>query len=224
MRRREWILPTWFIAVEKACSVAGLDPEFVFVVPQGDLSIPVIEQATESPVELIVTDEEPADDTRVWDADRYTRMVYVRNLLLERVRQIGPQVFWSLDSDILPSADCLKLSMELLGDYAAVGQRTFMMLPPHTECTSRARLVEGRLLDREDAQGWTGPADCIMGAKLMTPSAYGVDYVWSSLGEDIGWSQECASQKLQLGWDGRVGLKHVMSREWLNKVDQRVGF
>lgn len=225
VRRREWILPAWFAAVEGACAAAGLSPEFVFVVPRGDLSIRTIEAATENPVELIVTDEEPADDKRIWDAGRYTRMVYVRNLLLERVRQMSPAVFWSLDSDILASPDCLRLSLELLADYDAVGQRTFMMAAPHTGCTSRARLEGARLLDREDAPGWTGPVDCIMAAKLMAPEAYAVDYVWHALGEDIGWSQECTARELKLGWDGRgVALKHVMSREWLTKIDPRCGF
>lgn len=225
--KRGWILPSWFEHVAAACDNAGLLPEFVFVASKDDQeTVEIIKEHAfklRRPADIILVDEPERSEARQWNLDRYGHMVILRNRLLNRVRQIGPNVFWSLDSDILPAPDALKMALPHLEDYAAVGMRCFME-PTGTTCASHAQIVNGTLRSRDDVPGGVFRVDVIMAAKLMTPSAYWVNYEMHAQGEDIGWSLACAHTGLRLGWCGSSSAKHVMAPNLLDVVDKRIGF
>jgi hypothetical protein len=160
-------------------------------------------------------------DVRDWRPERYRQMVELRNLLLGAVRDQAPDVFLSLDSDILLHADQLTLMFETLQGYDAVGGRCYMTTAG-TRFPSWGRLYNG-MLQRYDATG-TFQVDVIMAIKLMSPAAYHVDYTFDLQGEDVGWSRNAVSAGLRLGWDGRVAAKHVLAPHLLTARDARVGF
>jgi hypothetical protein len=219
---REWILPTWFGYVERACETAGLDePGYVFVVHPQDKSWDCILDHCSSAT-LVPAPFHRGRDTRDWLPPRYQQMVTLRNLLLDTVRAEQPDLFLSLDSDILLHADQLKFMIEALERFDAVGGRCYMT-SAGTRFPSWGKLTRTGGLQRVDGDG-TFAVDVIMAIKLMSPSAYAVDYVFDLQGEDIGWSKACREHGLTLGWDGRVIAKHVLAPHLLTARDPRVGF
>lgn len=226
---RAWVFPKWIDHVLTACDHAGLDPEFVFVIPQADREmIEVVggDLVGKAEVNLVLTDEDPSAAKRDWqDMERLRHMATIRNRLLRRVREIQPELFWSLDSDMLAGTHSLKNAAACLAEHewTAVGMRTFMQ-PVSTMYASKANLVNGRLVSREDTPYGAHQVDVIMGAKLMTPPAYRTDYEFHEKGEDVGWSVAVARQGLRLGWCASACVKHVMHPKYLDRLDERVGF
>lgn len=218
---REWILPRWFDHVETACDRAGVDLEFVFVCDRRDPSWTCIEllAPTATLVPCLTT---RGGDVRRWNQGRYAEMTSLRNTLLGSVQQSAPDAFLSLDSDILVHPDLVKLLLDDLDRFDAVGGRCYMTTTG-LRFPSYAMLAPSGGLRRVDAAG-VFPVDVIMAVKLMGPAAYQVHYTVDAQGEDIGWSRACTEHGLKLGWDGRVISKHVLAPHLLEPIDVRVGF
>lgn len=221
--KRAWILPTWFDHVEKAAAAAGVEPVYVFVVDERDEeTIEVISRRDAAGYVFNVKEQHEHDGARRWNHDRYRWMVNLRNELLGVVRLVGPNLFLSLDSDMLLHPDAIKNMMETSEACDAVGGKAYMT-DAGTDCPSWANLKSNGGLHRPDSNG-IHRCDVIMAIKLMKPQAYAVDYEFSKQGEDIGWSIACAERGLRFLWDGRVANKHVMTPDRLDKFDKRVGF
>lgn len=226
-------MPAWFAYLEAA--LPDCDVEYVFV---GDKSDPtrsvIIEEAikVDRPVHFVDV-VEPVKEYKEhwWREDRALwRMVNLRNYLLSEVRELEPDLFLSLDSDILCHPQQITNLIETLEDdrdFAAVGGKVF--LTPGRDNPSWCRYSKERGIQRSNID-YVTPVDVIMAIKLMTPEAYRVDYQFSSNGEDIGWSLACRKAGLTLGHDGRVTSKHVMARvdengvDLITKKDSRCGF
>lgn len=218
--RREWILPHWFTHVEAACDTVGVRPEYVFILDPADSETATIVRDHGALV-IEHADDRPAD-TREWNFDRFLHMAALRNRVLETVRAAAPDLFWSLDSDVLTHPAALQCLIESTGRFDAVGGATFMT-SAGTACPSWGMFTRNGGLRRDYA---TGVFSCqtIMASKLMTPAAYAVDYSAHTHGEDIGWSLNCQKAGVKLGFDGRVYSKHVMNPDALDRVDSRVGY
>lgn len=223
--RREWIIGRWFDHVQAAFEVAGVEPEFFFVVDPEDPTARILNERSQSagPLNLIYTEEDHArGDDRQWNWLRYQRMADLRNLLLGAVRQRGPMYFLSLDSDVLLHRDALKRMMDLINGWDAIGSRCYMV-PAYPSCPSYAKLSSYGGLYRPDSHG-TFEVDVIMAIKLMSPSVYDVDYVPHRLGEDIGFCTAARERGLKFGWDGGVCSKHVMRPVYLDRIDPRCDY
>lgn len=225
--RREWIIGHWIEHVFKSCEKAGVSPAFVFV---GDKTDPTWERILTYGEAILVEHSEDTDGPIPWERqrrwneqDRLEKMVQVRNLLLGVVRENTPELFLSVDSDILLHEDAVSSLLDVINlhAYGAVGGKTYLA-PSGIDSPSYAMLVNNHLR-RFDATGIL-KVDVIMGIKLMSPEAYNIDYKYDFHGEDIGWAKNCAEQGVMLGWDGRVTSKHVFKPEKLNAVDDRCGF
>lgn len=216
----------WFWHCLVACKVAGLKPGFLFVMDPSEepLATMIRDLAQINGVDVWVAgiQEEVREDKREWNAFRYEKMVNLRNVLLDAVRRLSPPLFLSLDSDILLHADSIESMVEKLEDFDAIGGKAYMT-SIGTSHPSYGMLQADNMLRRQDAD-YVITVDVIMAIKLMTPSAYAVDYRWASQGEDIGWSQACGEKQLKFRWDGTVVNKHVMRREELERVDVRAGY
>lgn len=227
IQKREWIIDKWFWHVMAACKIAGLRPGFIFVLDTQEepLNTMIMNQAKLHNATLILCDipEEPREDKRTWNSIRYHRMAYLRNLLLEGVRDFGPDFFLSLDSDILLHEQTIKSLVENIGDYDAIGGKAYMT---HTGTNFPSfGLINNlnKMIRRYDVDGVI-KVDVIMAIKLMKPSAYSISYSYDPQGEDIGFSRNCVEAGLKLAWDGTYGNKHVMRKQDLESFDSRVGF
>jgi hypothetical protein len=226
VRDRAWCLPTWFEHIEAACEAAGETPHYLFVGdPNQDVaSFRAIEEGVhlhQRNMTILGLNEIYQPYKRVWNLDRFSHMVLLRNTLLERVRHMRPEHYWSVDSDILVAKDTLTSALEARDRFDAVGSRCYMT-PKGTFAPSYAMLNGGGLV-RPDSKG-CHKVDVIMAVKLMNPDAYNVDYEVHRQGEDIGWSISARKHGVKLGWDGRTVSKHLTTEASLDKVDDRVGF
>lgn len=222
--KRGWILRYWFDAVEAAFAKANLEPVYVFVGdPKDSDSFGAVDDALDMYDREVylswVEESEHTPTDRTWNPHRYHRMVYVRNELLDVVRKIGPDYFFSLDSDILLHPDTLVNLLESIDRFDAVGGKTYMT--PFGNQFPSYGYMPG--LKRFDESG-VFPVDVIMAIKLLSPLAYKVDYMYHDYGEDIGFSLACLDKGLRLGWDGRTTSKHVMDPAGLDRIDERCGF
>lgn len=217
--RREWILPQWHECVCEAIQMAGI-PEgrvkWVFVGPVFDPSWEVLFQRIEPSRLVLKFTQEDLDrpDERNWDASRIQHMVGLRNQLLKYVRALEPTYFLSLDSDILIDERALRSALSAIADFDAVGMKCY--LGAGLASPSYANLVNDWGMSRPDSDQLFA-VDVIMGAKLMTPAAYEVDYRFHAQGEDVGWGIACREKGIRLAWDGRHTSWHVRSPKELGR-------
>lgn len=228
VRKRAWILPRWFDYIEAACAEVLVAPTYVFVIGPEDFETSecILQETSKRrrEVVLVPADEPVREDVRVWNEDRYHHMVYLRNLLLGSVRTIGPDLFWSVDSDMLVHQDALTHAIDALQRFDAVASRAYLSEGQDTRCPNWATYTRMGGLSRQDMNGASFAVGVIMAIKLMTPAAYNVDYAWNHQGEDIGWSLAARKKGLTLGWDSRTTSKHVFYPHELDKVDGRCGY
>jgi hypothetical protein len=222
--KRAWILPQWYENVIIAAREASVhDLAFVFVLNKNDEeTITCIEQLIKLPTKLVIVEQKFAKDDHLWNFNRFNEMVMLRNELLKTVRAIDPDLFLSIDSDILLHPKSIKNMVESLERFDTVGGKCYMQ-DRGTFSPSYAMLGQTDNLVRPDTDGVI-PVDCIMAIKLMTKPAWWVEYSYHDKGEDIAWSKNCRERGLKLGWDGRNCSKHVMTKEMLDPVDERCGF
>lgn len=228
--KRDWVLPYWFAHVEQACADLGVVPHYLFVSdPTDEPTQRVIEETVKAlnrSCHAIYVEEPQHSGQRDWNAARYEHMIMLRNKLLEGVRALEPEYFLSLDSDILlhPEAITYLVNAQTQYDFHAVGGKTFLTpIGSGTWAPSWANLSAEQTLIRED-RSTIMTCDCIMAIKLMTQKAYNVNYEFHPQGEDIGWSVAAKRAGCYLGFDGRIGSKHIMQPDHLHIVDDRVGY
>ena len=228
IRNRHWILPTWRDHVLAA--VAELErvtfDGFIFVAGRDDTRDVDLVRSWPETLRVITVSEPPRPDVRDWtDLSRYAVMVSLRNLLLGAVRDADPDLFLSLDSDMLLAPGALAGMLEVFdaGDVAAVGGKAHMIGGGEDRNMPSFANAHGASYVRGDTDQVIHP-DVIMGIKLMDRRAFNVDYRFDRHGEDIGWSLAAHEAGLRFGWDGRTTSKHVFDYQWLYKPDQRVGF
>ncbi len=214
--------------VEHACRVADVEPIYAFVADPDDETaqqLAVMALAKGRECHFAWTTENLAlGDVRDWNHDRFSRMVELRNQLLGKVRELAPDRFLSLDSDILLHPQAVAGLLESTKRFGAVGGATYMTstgleFPSCGWNQGMAGLVRRPM----EAKGVI-PVGVIMAIKAMTPAAYAVDYEFHVQGEDVGWSAACERAGVRLGWDNRNVSKHVMAEKDLNRIDERCGW
>lgn len=221
---REWMIEEHLEYADSAARSAGFEARYIFVGPEND--------PTREPIKRWMKDNhrlgmyvpfEQDDPARPheWGEIRFSFMARVRNCLLQNVRNLGPDLFLSLDTDILLHREAISSAQEGIGQFDAVGMKLYMT-SFGVECPSYANLIRGGI-SRPDFAGLAN-VQVIMAAKLMTPAAYNVDYCSHHHGEDIGWSLACEEQGVKLGFDGRYVSKHIMKPEQLFRFDERCGW
>jgi len=224
---REWVLDVWFDHVEASAAEAGIDPQFIFVGdPERDpATFEVIGRRAPAAMVIAVDDVKPQDN-RQWNDRRYRRMVELRNHLLDGVRSIGPDLFLSLDSDILIPPGCIGDLVQHVvpqGGFDAVGG--FTHLAEYGEgAPSIGKISKRGKLQRKGLAQGVHTVDVIMAIKLMTPTAYNMDYVHDRDGEDIGWSKNCRKHGVILGYSTNHPAKHLFTRDRLEMEDKRIGW
>ena len=226
--RRGWVLPWWFEALQRAVP-DGWDVAGLFVGDGLDNETWEAMQGAPFSWSLVRSGEKSLPFHRDWStAGRYAHMAELRNRLLDHVRFREPDLFLSLDSDVLLHPAALSLALENIGRFDAVGMACHM-----TPLVTNAGPVRGSTMapnygmyrDQRLVRPMLDPGvrqvDVIMAAKLMSPVAYSVDYRTHRLGEDIGWSLSGRKAGVTFGWDNRVWSRHVMAPSELAFHDPR---
>lgn len=223
-RNRTWILEKWRDHVE-AATPGNWDLQYVFVVGTDDRD--TIEMLSSwKRANLIYIDEPDPGAKRTWNSTRYDHMVFLRNTMMDYVRDTNPDLFLSLDSDILLGQNAIREMHETIEKYEfdAVGGLTWLD-PVDPKCTNVANWTSSQMkgFKRVVSRGHH-KVDIIMAIKLMTPSVYNVEYAYHILGEDLGWNRNMFLSQKHIGMDGRTANKHIMKPEYLDRKDKRVGW
>lgn len=224
---RGWILDKWIDHVNLACFNAGIS-DFQFIFVAGNKNKKDLNDLSSLENSIVrVIDEDLREDKRRWNDSRYSHMTYLRNELLSGVREYAPDLFLSLDSDILLAETAITSALSALSvhtDACAVGMKCYMSettrVHPSMGYWSDGDMIRFYRRDTDDI----ATVDIIMAAKLMKPFAYNIDYSWHKNGEDLGWSANVKSAGGKLIWDGKVSNKHVMSKNMITVIDKRCGF
>lgn len=234
---RDWILPKWFEYI-MAQDYPQDDMGFLFIVSSGDK--PTIDklfefQANNPQIAYFDVIEEDgvshSDHREVEGNSIYHRnwssitslekMVRLRNIMVSRVREIAPRKFFSLDSDILLiNPETISRLDELTDSEADAASPLIYMSDsdlhpgvmgwkPNTDF----RGMNLAIRDKSFEVGDKISTDVIMAAKMMSPKAYGVNYIYHRQGEDLGWSWMCKMSGVRLACDTSVYASHILSRK-----------
>jgi hypothetical protein len=228
LRGREWMIQPWFEAAVKAAAKTDINFCFAFVIDEGDSILPIVKEYCahhELPAYYVEFPPYVGPQQGVehhWNPEKVKYMVDLRNQLLSVVRNINPDYFLSLDSDILLKENVIEDLLLACEQYDAVGGKVY--LARQARLPSYGNLIrENKNMHRPDVSHLV-PVDIIMAVKMMTRQAYNVDYRYEPRGEDLGWSAAAKEACLKLGFDGRTVSKHIMDQSNLYSVDPRVGF
>lgn len=231
---RAWILGKWFRHLSEQEMPEGLGLQDVTIIlndgGSGDGTLDIIDAWRDRvPWKVEVIDSSHIDDhdaRRAWSAARYETMATLRNMILERVREIDPDYHWSHDTDILAPSETLQTLLQ--------GQERFDGTAPTVYMTKRSKMhpnsmrwIHGdrarRMIPEEGGDDFwrVGVA---FASILMNRDLYAVDYAAHDQGEDIGWGLKVREAGLTIGVHPDCKCKHVMTLEQLTTVDSRVGF
>lgn len=174
---------------------------------------------------------EHMNNGRQWTISKYENMVSLRNSLLDKARELDPDYYFSLDSDILiQDYNTLELLIAHIKSGAdAVSPLMFMTpvgdLYPSVMTWAKDGTDKARR-ERRYRIGSYFKADVIMAAKMMSKQVYNnVDYRLHEQGEDVGWSHNAMLNGFKLYSASYIYAPHIMSKEmyktFLSEGDSR---
>lgn len=224
MHERAWALPQWF---DRLATQTHHPADCLTIVlnygTSEDRTLEIIESEDRfKKIVVIETPGVPHQKDRWWTVERYEVMARLRNDMLSVVRDLAPDYFLSCDTDMMLPPDALArlASHAAVGWLAGVAPLTYMTPTgvgfPNwlTKTLQRPTVPNVPLV----------PQWAVFGTVLMTPRLYAVDYRSHDWGEDIGWACNVEDSGLVLALATQVKVKHVMDSQYLNIVDERVGF
>ena len=238
--KRNWIFPYWISCIENQ----GIDMSkigFIFEAsPDDTATISMLERYrsvnTVSPLfEINIREDIPhfahEEGTRQWTLSKYENMVSLRNSLLKRVREIQPNYYYSLDSDVLLTNNNTINSLISHIQSGADAVNTLMFMTPSTTMYPSVMTWSEDIPDKayrkqEYPLGSYFKSDVIMAAKMMSKEVYNnVDYKIHPQGEDLGWCDNAKKLGYNLYCASYIYTPHIMGQimlqEYLANKDPR---
>ena len=226
MYKRSWILPHWIRCLVNQ-SVSFKDIGFVFEVSPDDRetissleawkkfdkNIPYFEIKVREDIPHF----EHESNGRQWNLSKYLNMVSLRNSLLKTVREVQPEYYFSLDSDILlTNPNTIELLIAHIKSGADAVNPLMFMTPMGTLYPSvmnwRKDIPEKAYRQEKYDLGTYFQSDVIMAAKMMNKDVYStIDYSLHEQGEDVGWSLSCKQEDFKLYCASYIYAPHIMS-------------
>jgi hypothetical protein len=228
--KRDWIFPLWASAIERQ-SIPLNKIGFVFEVSADDekmhdmlvlwrkyhREIPHFEINKREDIPHF----EHAPNSRQWTISKYENMVNLRNSLLTRVRELSPDYYFSLDSDVIIKNDStLELLIGHIKDGTDAVNPLMYMTPFGTDFPSVMSWIDKDQFkatrNKDYPIGTFFESDVIMAAKMMSKKVYeNVDYEIHSQGEDLGWSANASKKGYSLACASYIYAPHIMHQQML---------
>lgn len=224
--KRSWILPHWIkCLIQQSFPIDNIG--FVFEVSPDDTEaieglnawkkydkrIPYFNIKVREDIHHF----EHQNNGRQWTISKYLNMVSLRNSLLETVREMSPDYYLSLDSDILlTNPNTIELLMAHCKSGADAVNPLMFMTPFGTMYPSVMNWrtdAPGKAFRKEKYPlGTYFQSDVIMAAKMMSKPVYeNIDYTIHQQGEDVGWSWSCKEAGYNLFCASYIYAPHIMS-------------
>jgi len=229
--KRDWIFPYWISCIENQ-EVDLSKVGFIFETsPDDEETISTLTRYKNArphiPVfEIEIRNEIPhfehKENARMWSMSKYSNMVFLRNKLLQKVREINPEYFFSLDSDVLlTNSNTINYLVSHIQDGADAVSPLMFMTPNDTMYPSIMNWLNepgGQAYRKEKYPlGQYFQSDIIMAAKMMSRKTYQtVDYELHSQGEDLGWCANAAKAGLKLFSASYIYAPHIMHKPMLD--------
>lgn len=230
--KRDWIFPYWISCIENQ-QIDLSQVGFVFEASSDDKeTLSLLNKYKNSKpnisiFEIEIREEVPhfehGENSRIWSMSKYANMVLLRNKLLEKVRHIDPDYFFSLDSDVLlTNPNTVNHLISHIQDGADAVSPVMFMTPNDTLYPSVMTWSDnpGNQAYRKETYpiGSYFKSDIIMAAKMMSRATYkNVNYEMHVQGEDLGWSANAARLKLNLFCASYVYTPHIMGKQMLDR-------
>lgn len=224
--KRMWILPDWIRCLILQ-SVSMKDIGFIFEVSPDDTETIASLEAWRKYDKRIphfsikvredIPHFEHENNGRQWTISKYVNMVSLRNSILDSVREIEPDYYFSLDSDILlVNPNTIELLIAHIKSGADAVNPLMFMTPFGTMYPSvmtwREDIPDKAYRKEEYDLGNYFKADVIMAAKMMSKKVYqNVSYDVHEQGEDVGWSLNCKKNNFNLYCASYIYAPHIMS-------------
>lgn len=228
--KRDWIFPYWISCIENQ-NIDFSSTAFIFEVSQNDTKTieMLIKYRNARPdiPEFILDIKEDVphfdheEGTRTWSISKYENMVNLRNSLLSKVRELNPNYFFSLDSDILlTNKNTIQLLIAHVNSGADAVSPLMFMTPIDTMYPSVMNWINepgGQAFRKESYPfGEYFQSDVIMAAKMMSKNIYmNVNYSLHSQGEDLGWCGNAAKMGYKLYSASYIYAPHIMHKQML---------
>jgi hypothetical protein len=233
--KRDWILPLWIQSIlSQSVDISKIG--FVFECSENDSeTINILEtwKKYDSRIPYFniktrpdIPHHEHEENKRSWTISKYENMVSLRNSILNTVREINPDYYMSLDSDILmTNSSTLELLIAHVNQGADAASPLMYMTPVGVKYPSVMTWREDepdKAYRRSDYPiGTYFKSDIIMAAKMMSKRVYeNVDYSIHRQGEDVGWSLSCKENGYDLYSASYIYCPHIMSRTMYQKFIQ----
>lgn len=230
---RAWVLPDWFEAIVQQ-DFPLEDVGFIFETAPNDIETftALIDfRDKHSEIRCFEIYENGSEihkahpeGMRSWPKERYTTMSNLRNSLLDKVKAINPDRYFSLDSDILledPRTISELCQLTSLPAIDAISPLAFMTMEGTDFPNAMTWGPPGQMARRKRSGypiGTLFKSDIIMAAVMMKPKVFhNAKYSWHSQGEDLGWSEDCKKLGYGLYVASYIYSAHVMSRAALAK-------
>lgn len=238
--KRNWIFPYWISCIQNQ----GIDVSkvgFVFEAsPDDEATLLMLERFKNNNPSIPVFDINIREDiphfaheegTRQWSISKYENMVSLRNSLLSKVREIQPNYFYSLDSDILlTNPNTINFLISHIQSGADAVNTGMFMTPVSTMYPGVMTWFEDQTdkayRKEQYPLGTYFKSDVIMAAKMMSKDVYNnVDYKVHAQGEDLGWSANAKNLGYNLYCASYIYTPHIMGtqmlQEFLKNGDKR---
>lgn len=229
--KRDWIFPYWISCIENQ-NIDFSKIGFVFEAsPDDEQTIEMLIRYRNARPDIpeFIIDIKPdvphfihEEGTRTWSMSKYENMVNLRNTMLNKVRELNPNYFFSLDSDILlTNPNTIQLLISHIQSGADAVSPLMFMTPMDKMYPS--------VMNWENEPGKRGyrkpnyslgeyfKSDIIMAAKMMSKDVYNnVNYSLHSQGEDLGWSANAAKLGYNLYSASYIYAPHIMHKAMLD--------
>jgi len=229
--KRDWIFPYWISCIENQ-NIDFSKIGFVFEASPNDeetIEMLIRYRNARPDIPEFIIDIKPdvphfihEEGTRTWSMSKYENMVNLRNAMLNKVRELNPNYFFSLDSDILlTNPNTIQLLISHIQSGADAVSPLMFMTPMDKMYPS--------VMNWENEPGKRGyrkvsyplgeyfKSDIIMAAKMMSKDIYSnVNYSLHAQGEDLGWSGNAAKLGYNLYSASYIYAPHIMHKAMLD--------
>ncbi len=221
--RRSWIVGKWIEALLQWTD--HVDIHLLFVTSDDD-DREFLEAVTDmyGLSATVSTVPGPASAERDWHRqERIEYLAALRNRLVGHVRDLNPDLFLSLDSDIL---------VPPWSEFGQLTETTYDVIAPLAYLSPAGDVITNAFVGRKGthrrrvpAYAVNVPVDVVAAVKLIQPQVYEhVRYGYHRLGEDFYFSERLTDLGFRLGFTSTVKCKHVMKPEYLHVKDGRIGW
>jgi len=211
---REWVLPRWLQCVFNQ-QVLPEDITFVFGITDGnDNTRGLLEKYGDMVNAAHFIDCNDLECFRDRNPARFYPLAEIRNRILAKVEEIGPDFYFSWDSDILLPDKAL---LQLIDDDKDVVAPYVELTPGTPNCVTKVPGFPAfrrlKPIHHHYPKDQLYPVDISFACVLMKPVAYDILYEWHQGGEDYGWGLNLINAGIQCWLDSRIIGHHLLNKD-----------